>query len=88
MLLGACLMPIASLVVTLDDRDALRRGALGRLVADDRVDLGEARGAYLPIVVDTATAVEGAELVESLLATPGVLGVDVVRIDFSADEEP
>ena len=78
-------MPIASLVVTLDDREPLRQGALGRLVADARVDLGAARGAYLPIVVDTVTAQEGEELVESLLATPGVLRVDVVGIDFSLD---
>ncbi len=79
-------MPIASLVVTLDDRDLLRQSALGRLVADPSVELGEARGAYLPIVVDTATAEEGEKLVESLLTTPGVLGVDIVGIDFSIDE--
>ena len=79
-------MPIASLVVTLDDRDLLRQSALGRIVADPCVEVGEARGAYLPIVVDTVTAAEGEELVESLLRTPGVLGVDVVGIDFSMDE--
>jgi len=81
-------MPIASLVVTLDSREPLRHAALGRLVADSRVDLGVARGAYLPIVVDTVTAHEGEELVESLLATPGILRVDVVGIDFSLDGEP
>jgi hypothetical protein len=80
-------MPLASLVVTLDDRTPLRQSALGRLVADPCVELGEPRGAYLPIVVDTATAEEGEALVESLLTTPGVLGVDVVGIDFSIDEE-
>jgi hypothetical protein len=80
-------MPIASLVVTLDDRDSLRQSALGRLVADSRIELGDALGAYLPIVVDTVTAEEGEELVESLLRTPGVLGVDVAGIDFSIDEE-
>jgi hypothetical protein len=86
MLRRAVSMPIASLVVTVDDRDLLRQSALGRLLADPRVELGEARGAYLPVVVDTVTAEEGEELVESLLATPGVLGVDVVGIDFSMDE--
>jgi hypothetical protein len=79
-------MPIASLVVTLDDRDFLRQSALGRIVADRRVAVGETRGAYLPIVVDTVTAEEGEELVGSLLTIPGVLGVDVVGIDFSLDE--
>jgi hypothetical protein len=87
MLRCACPMPIASLVVTLDNRDSLRQAALGRLLADTRVDLGVARGAYLPIVVDTVTAQEGEELVESLLATPGVLRIDVVGIDFSLDGE-
>ena len=79
-------MSIASLVVTLDERAPLRRSALGRLIADARVELGTARGAYVPIVVDTPTAQEGEELVESLLATPGVLRVDVVGIDFSLDD--
>lgn len=78
-------MPIASLVVTLDHRQPLREVALGHLVADARVDVGAARGAYLPIVVETDTAQEGEELVESLLGTPGVLSVDVVGIDFSLD---
>lgn len=80
-------MPIASLVITLDEREPLRGAALGRLVEDSRVDLGEAKGLYLPVVVDTKTALEGAELVEELLSTPGVLGIDVVRIDFDCDEE-
>lgn len=80
-------MPIASLVVTLDARSPLRASALARLVADARIDLGVPSGHYLPIVVDSSTALEGAELVEELLATPGVLGIDVVRIDFDCDEE-
>ncbi len=81
-------VPVASLVVTLDGREPLRRGALSRLVADARIDLGEASGAYLPIVIDTLTAQEGEELVESLLVTPGVLGVDLVGVDFSLDGDP
>lgn len=80
-------MPIASVVVTLDHRDGLRQEALARLVADQRIDLGEAVGPHLPIVLDTETSEEGVELVEALLTTPGILGVDVVRIDFAADEE-
>jgi len=80
-------MPIASVVVTLDPREGLRQQALARMVGDQRIDLGEAIGPHLPAVIDTESATEGAELVEALLATPGVLGVDVVRIDFDADEE-
>lgn len=80
-------MPIASVVVTLDPRGGLRQQALARLVADRRVDLGEAVGSHLPAVLDTETPEEGVELVESLLATPGVLGIDVVQIDFDVDEE-
>lgn len=80
-------MPIASLVVTLDERTSLRESALAMLVGDPRVDIGEARGSHLPVVLDTQTTEEGVHAVEALLATPGVLGVDVVRIDFAEDEE-
>ena len=71
---------------TLDDRDLLRQSALGGSWPIPASRVGETRGAYLPIVVDTVTAEEGEKLVESLLTTPGVLGVDVVGIDFSLDE--
>lgn len=81
-------MPIASLVVTLDDRTALRQCALARLVEDRRVEIGEPRGPHLPIVLDTLSAEEGVHAIEDLLSTPGVLGVDVVRIDFAVDEDP
>lgn len=84
---GSSDMPIASVVVTLDPRVGLRREALARMLGERRIELGEPVGAYVPVVVDTETASEGAELCESLLATPGVLSVDVVRIDFAADGE-
>jgi hypothetical protein len=80
-------MPIASVVVTLDERGGLRLQALARLVADRRIDLGAAVGAHVPAVIDTETSGEGVELVEALLATPGILGVDVVGIDFATDED-
>jgi hypothetical protein len=80
-------MPIASLVVTLDNRESLRHLALGCLVSDARVALGTACGEYLPVVVDTTTAEEGAALLESWLTVPGVLQVDVVGIDFSTEEQ-
>jgi hypothetical protein len=81
-------MPIASLVVTLDDRTALRQCALARLVEDRRVEIGEPRGPHLPVVLETLSAEEGVHAIEDLLSTPGVLGVDVVRIDFAVDEDP
>ena len=81
-------MPIASLVVTLDDRPPLRETALATLVSDARVDIGQACGGPLPVVLDTLTTEESVQAVEALLATPGVLGVDVVRIDFAVDEDP
>ncbi|MCU0681549.1 MAG: hypothetical protein MUF34_04695 [Polyangiaceae bacterium] len=79
-------MPITSLVLTLDARELVRHHALARLVADARVELGTANGPHLPAVLDTASAREGAELLEELLATPGVLHIDVVGVDFSLDE--
>ncbi len=86
--LAARRMPIASLVVTLDERTGLRQSALARLVEDCRVEIGEPRGPHLPIVLDTLTVEESVHAVEAFLSTPGVLGVDVVRIDFAVDEDP
>lgn len=78
-------MTISGLVVTLSPsplRDSLE--ALGR---DPRLTLGELQGNRLPVVAETATPEEGEALVEGLLTTPGVLFVDVVRVDFVEGRE-
>lgn len=79
-------MPIASAVVTLDDRPELRSHALQSLCADGRIEVGASEKKVVPVVLDTATAEEGADLVQSLLSTAGVLSVDIVAVDFSCDE--
>jgi hypothetical protein len=85
-LLGGALMPIASVVVTLDPHPELRAHALSVLTSDPRIEVGEPLSAVVPAVVDTATSEEGENLVNGLTATVGVLRVDVVSIDFSCDD--
>lgn len=75
-------MPIASVVISTAPEGELRRRALAALLAEPRVELGDAQGDYLPAVLDTGTAEEGEELVSELLRTVGILRVDVVSIDF------
>lgn len=78
-------MPIAAWVVTLDA--GRRDEALAALSADARLTLGEGRpgggGERLPVVVETATLAEGESVFEAVSATPGVVFVDVVGVDFS-----
>jgi hypothetical protein len=72
-------MPVSALVVTFAEEP--------RLAPDPRLILGAPVGGRLPVVATTATSREGAELIAELEATPGVLAVDVVMIDFSDEEE-
>lgn len=58
-------MPIASIVVALEASPELRRGALDWLSSDPRVEKGTEQRGFLPIVVSTQTAGEGADLVEN-----------------------
>lgn len=76
-------MMISGLVVTLAEDPRRRAEALAALGGDGRLTLGEEAGRKLPVVVETGTAQESEELVESLLGTAGVDFVDVVYVDFS-----
>ena len=78
-------MPIASIVLTLDDRKLPWEGVLAEIAQDPRVELGSARGRCVPAVLDTASAQEGEALVQSFFEKEGVLFVDVVAVDFSED---
>jgi hypothetical protein len=75
-------MVISALVVTLPSGTS-RFDVLARLAGDPRIEVGLPIDDRLPIVTETGDAREGADLVEELLALPGVR-VDVVHVDFGA----
>jgi hypothetical protein len=79
-------MVLSALVVTLSDDDEERECALALLSADPRIAMGDAEGARVPVVLETSTAREGAQLAEALLDVDGVRLVDLVLADFSDEE--
>jgi hypothetical protein len=79
-------MPITALVLTLDDDPEARRAARRSLEQDARLWVGDEVGGRVPLVLETASLVEGERAVEALSASDGVLFVDVVAIDFSDTE--
>ncbi len=77
-------MPVAGLVVTLTDLDALRDEALATLTSDARVTVGALQGGgRVPLVTDTATLREEQDLWNEIARTPGVLLVDLAFHDSS-----
>jgi hypothetical protein len=84
--MGGAIMPISSLVLTLEASPELRAHALSALAREPRLTLGtplEER--WLPVVAETDSLFEGEELCESLRELPGVSFLDVVMIDFSEE---
>ena len=81
-------MPIAGLVLTLDDDLALGALATDALRAMPGVTVGELqRARRLPIATDADSIESQTDLWRSIAGTPGVLLVDLVFEDFS-DVEP
>lgn len=77
-------MPVAGLVVTLTDIDALREAARAALSGDARITLGALHdGGRLPLVTDTASLREEQDLWNEIARTPGVLLVDLAFHDSS-----
>lgn len=88
-------MPIAGLVLTLADDDALQRVAVEALTADARLSMGEMQGGgRLPVVTDTTSITEEQDLWNEIARTPGVLLVDLAFHDgsdleaFTSDDLP
>jgi hypothetical protein len=79
-------MVLSALVVTLSDDVDERAFALALLRGDKRIAIGDAEGTRVPVVLETSTAREGAQLAEALLDVDGVRLVDLVLADFSDEE--
>lgn len=81
-------MPISGLVLTLSQYEADRASALAALRDHPALALGAAAAHRLPVVADTPDCVEDQALWDWLHALPGVLFVDLVCTDSTADEAP
>ena len=66
-------MPIVGAVLTLSEDRILREQLLSELERNDRVEIGQAVGPHLPIVVETADGEEDEAFWRELAETPGVL---------------
>ncbi|MHC4978701.1 MAG: hypothetical protein ACYTGT_06700 [Planctomycetota bacterium] len=75
-------MPISGLLITLDDDPNASETAISTLKADPRIDVGEQRGPYLPVVADTAGKQENQRLWDELHELTGVVNVDLVFADL------
>ncbi|MHC4303426.1 MAG: chaperone NapD [Planctomycetota bacterium] len=80
-------MPISGLLITLDDDPNASETAISTLKADPRIDVGEQRGPYLPVVADTAGKQENQRLWDELHELPGVMNVNLVfaHVDDSTE---
>lgn len=74
-------MPISGLVIRMKHgRVELR----DQIASDPRITLGDLQQrSFLPAVLETATLEESEAVVEELLSREGILGVDIVTVDFS-----
>lgn len=80
-------MPITGLVITLTSEPVARRAALDAMSAHRAIELGEAAGDRLPVVVEAKTPDENAALWEWLHALAGVQFVDVAYVSFEDQPE-
>lgn len=78
-------MPISGLVISLTGEAQLRARALATIREHPSIEVGDAHGSRIPIVVDTANQEADLEVYEWLGSIPGILFVDLVCTDSSED---
>lgn len=78
-------MPVSGLVLSLTDDAPQRALALAALHEHAAIEVGEAHGSRIPIVVDTANQETDMEVFAWLGSVPGILFVDLVCTDSSED---
>lgn len=75
-------MPIAGLVLSLDEDPGLRQSALAALLLEPMVTFGEAQGSALPVVTEASDIAAQEALWARIEGTPGVTAVALVTLDF------
>lgn len=83
---GGALMPISGLVIRMKSECPGIREEIAR---DERITLGSSQHpGFQPAVLETTTLGESEAVVEALLSRDGVLGIDIVTVDFSDCVQP
>jgi nitrate reductase NapAB chaperone NapD len=80
-------MSISGLLITLADDPRASEAAISALQADPRIDVGERRGPYLPVVADTTGKRENQGLWDELNDLAGVINVNLVFADLGDSTE-
>jgi len=80
-------MSISGLLITLADDANAFEAAISTLRADPRIDVGDRRGPYLPVVTDTDGKQENQRLWDELKELPGVVNVNLVFADLDDSTE-
>lgn len=79
-------MPISGLVVTFESPVTHHRDAIELLRAIPEVELGDAGGSRLALVVDSASKRRDQEIWNAIEHVPGVMDVAVAMVIFEEDE--
>ncbi|MHC4218586.1 MAG: hypothetical protein ACYSU7_09050 [Planctomycetota bacterium] len=80
-------MTISGLLITLTNDPEISDTAISALKADPRVDVGERRGPYLPVVTETAGKHENQCLWDELRELAGVVTVNLVFAHLDDEEK-
>jgi hypothetical protein len=80
-------MTISGLLITLADDSKASDAAIAVLEADPRIDVGERRGPYLPVVADTAGKQDNQRLWDELRGLAGVVDVNLAFAHLDDEEE-
>lgn len=79
-------MPVSGLVLTLSEVLSDRQRAIDALKHEPAIHLGPIQGHRVPIVLDTPSSDADKTMWEWLHMLPGILFVDLVSTDSSADD--
>lgn len=80
-------MPVSGLVATVQP-SAEVEAVCCALQSEPAVQLGQAEGRRIPLVVDTPDRETDKQVWQRLVATPGLLNLDVVFVGFDEDQQP
>ncbi len=80
-------MSISGLLITLANDPNASTTVISILKADPRIDVGERRGPYLPVVADTTGKRENQRLWDELRELAGVINVNLVFADLDDSTE-
>ena len=75
-------MPVSGLVITFETEVSQHQATVEQLRARSAIEIGEASGPKLAIVVDSQSSAEDQEIWHWVHGLPGVAGVEVAFVGF------